>query len=386
MPISSSIEYFLPTRIIFGNDVSNRIGETSVEYTNRVFLITSGEYTRKIGLLPKIETLLEKSGVDYIMYDDITRDPSPAIIDEIGDLIAQSKVKLVVALGGRSVINAVKAACYMARNDGSITDYINGKIGKDESVPCIIIPTIPGVNQVISDDIFIKDSNDNIKKVFKNKALFPLITLVDPKLSMTLPVNYTVGSGFAVLSNAIESYISSAANPISDALALKAIDFSGKNLRNIFMNREDLQARSRIMMASILVALSLLTSKPGTCEAISLSLSAQGGLYQNISHAIMIPHLMEFNLTTAPNKYVQIARALGEDISNVTVVEAAIRAIEGVRKLLFDLKVPQKLSEYNVKKEDIPHISGISRRYNFLNYAPTPISKEDILNILLTAF
>ena len=188
------------------------------------------------------------------------------------------------------------------------------------------------------------------------------------------------------MSNAVESYISAASNPVSDALALRAIEFIGKNLRTVFLNREDLTTRSNLMMASVLVGFSLLTSKPGSCEAMALALSAKSGIYQNIAHAIILPHVMEFNLTTAPNKYVQIAKALGEDISNITVVEAAIKAIEGVRKLLFDLKVPQKLSDYKVNKEDLPLISSVARRYSFLNYTPTPISKEDILNIMLTAY
>lgn len=386
MPIISTIEFALPTKIIFGTDVINRIGEIAVEYTNKIFLVTSGDTMRKIGLLPKVESLLEKSGVDYILYDNITRDPSIEVIDEIGTLLAQSRVKLVIALGGRSVINSAKAAAYLAKNEGSIVEYLNGKIGKDEAVSVITVPTIPAISQTFSDSFILKDTNDNIKKEFKNKSLFPLISLLDPKLTTSLPVNYTVGSGFAILSNAIESYISAASNSISDALALRSIELIGKNLRTVFMNKEDLTARTNLMMASLLVGLSLLTSKPGTCEAMALALSSKSTIYQNIAHAIMLPHVMEFNLTVAPNKYVQIARALGEDISNITVVEAAIKAIEGVRKLLFDLKVPQKLSDYKVNKEDLPLISSVARRYSFLNYLPTPISKEDILNIMLTAY
>lgn len=386
MPVISTIEFALPTRIIFGTDVINRIGEIAVEYTNKVFLITAGDIMRKIGLLPKVESLLEKSGVDYILYDDVTRDPSIEVIDEIGTLLEQSRAKLVVALGGRSVINAAKAAAYLAKNEGSIVEYLNGKIGKDEAVSVITIPTIPGISQAFSDSFVLKDTNDNIKKEFKNKSLFPLISLLDPKITTSLPVNYTVGSGFAILSNAIESYISAASNSISDALALRSIELIGKNLRTVFMNKEDLTARTNLMMASVLVGLSLLTSKPGTCEAMALALSSKSDIYQNIAHAIMLPHVMEFNLTVAPNKYVQVARALGEDISNITVVEAAIKAIEGVRKLLFDLKVPQRLSDYKVNREDLPLISSVARRYSFLNYLPTPISKEDILNIMLTAY
>jgi len=386
MAIVRTIEYTLPTKIIFGADVLNRIGEIAVEYTNKVFIITNGEVMRKVGLLPRVENLLEKSGVDYILYDNIRRDPDNGIIDEVSTLLKQSHAKLVIALGSRSVINSAKAAAYLAKNEGTIAEYLNGKLGSDEAVSLISIPTIPAVIQAFDNKFILKDSDDKIRKEFNSQSLFPLYTLVDPKTTLSLPLNYTVGSGFAVLSNAIESYISAASNPISDSTAVRAIELIGKSLKSLFMNKDDLTARSNVMMASILVSLSLLTSKLGSCEATVLALSGKSNIYQNISHAIILPHVMEFNLTVSPNKYVHIAKSLGEDVTNITVVEAAIKAIEGVRKLLFDLKVPQKLSDYKVNKEDLPLISSVARRYSFLNYVPSPISKEDILNIMLTAY
>ena len=386
MLIPHAIDFTLPTRILFGTDTVNNIGEIAVEYANKAFLITNGDTMRKIGLLPKIENLLEKSGVDYILYDNITRDPSNDILDEIISLLRQSRAKLIIALGGRSVINTAKACSYVALNDGSIVDYLNGKIGENKSIPVIAIPTIPGIENVICDYSILRDSNDGIKKEIKNNAIFPKVVIYDPKINISLPQNYIFTSGVAILSNAIESYISSLANAISDSLSLRAIELVAKNLRALLLNRDDITARSAVLMGSLLTELSLLTSKVGICNALGLALSSKTEIYQNIAMAVLLPHVMEFNLTVAPNKYVQIARAFGEDISKITVVEAAIKAVEGVRKLLFDLKIPQKLSDYNVNNEDLPHIASIARRYNFLNYLPTPVSKEDLLNIMFTAY
>ncbi|MHA1344553.1 MAG: hypothetical protein ACTSQG_11235 [Promethearchaeota archaeon] len=191
---------------------------------------------------------------------------------------------------------------------------------------------------------------------------------------------------FSILSNAIELYISKFSNPISDALSVKVVEIMGTSIKPLFQQREDIGIRSNIMMAGLLVSMASLTSQLGTCEAISLALSSRDKIYKNIAHAVVLPHVMEFNLTAIPNKYVQIARAMGEDISKITVVEAAIKAIESVRKLLFDLKIPQKLSDYKVDKENLPVIASIARKYDFMNYTPLPISKEDVLNILLTAY
>jgi len=386
MPKLSAIEFFSPTRIYFGADVINRIGEDLIEVTDKVFIVTDGESMRHAGHLDKLETLLEKSGVEFVIYDTIPRDPANEIIDEVGTLIRQSRVKIVIALGGRSVINSAKAAAYLAKNEGSITDYLNGREGLDEAVSVITIPTIPGIVESISSEFVLKDSKDKVKKYYQNKSLYPYACYLDPSLTLSLPLNYTVGSGFAVLALAIESYISSAANTISDSLAIHAIEILGKTLKPLFLNKEDVSLRSSVLMASLLTSLALLTSSPGICHALALALSGKTNAYQNIMYAVILPHVMEFNLTAVPNKYVQIARALGEDISNITVVEAAIKAIEGVRKLLFDLKIPQRLSEYDIKKEDLPLVSGLARRYKFLSYTPSPITREDMLNILMTAY
>jgi len=381
-----SIELLLPTKIIYGTEVFDRIGEISKEYTDKVFLATNGKMMRKTGLLEKIESILDRSNVEHILFDEIERDPANSVIDEMANLIKQSRVKLVIALGSSSVINAAKAACYVAQNEGKIVEYLNGEVGKDESIPIITIPTIPGILQQTNPEFVLKDDNDNTKKIFKNISLYPVVTLLDPKITDSLPINYTIGSGFAILANAIELYISTSSTPISDALAISAIEIMGNNLKQIFQHKDDLTARSNIMMASLLVSMACLTSKLGTCEAMALALSSKDTIYKNIAHAIMLPHVMEFNLTAIPNKYVQIARALGEEVTKVTVVEAAIKAIEGVRKMLFDLKVPQKLSDYKVNKENLPVISSVARRYQFMNFTPLPLSKEDILNILLTAY
>ncbi len=386
MPKLSAIEFFSPTRIYFGTDVINRIGEDLIEITDKVFIVTDGESMRRAGHLDKLETLLEKSGVEFVIYDTITRDPANEIVDEVGTLIRQSRVKIVIALGGRSVINSAKAAAYLAKNEGSITDYLNGREGLDEAVSVITIPTIPGIVESISSEFVLKDSKDKVKKYYQNKSLYPYACYLDPSLTLSLPLNYTVGSGFAVLALAIEAYISSAANTISDSLAIHAIEILGKTLKPLFLNKEDVSLRSSVLMASLLTSLALLTSSPGTSHALALALSGKANAYQNIMYAVILPHVMEFNLTAVPNKYVQIARALGEDISNITVVEAAIKAIEGVRKLLFDLKVPQRLSEYDIQKEDLPLVSGLARRYKFLSYTPSPITREDMLNILMTAY
>ncbi|MBU1078358.1 MAG: iron-containing alcohol dehydrogenase, partial [Spirochaetes bacterium] len=178
-----SIEFSLPTKIIFGTEVVDRIGEIAKEYSDKVFLISDGKIMRKNGILGKVENLLELSSVEYILYENVDNESAHLVVDEIATLVRQSRVKYIIAVGGSSVINTAKAAAYLGKNKGKIAEFLNGGIGIDESIPVIAIPTIPGIQQQINDEFVLNDTNDNIKKIYRNPSLFPFLSIIDPKLT-----------------------------------------------------------------------------------------------------------------------------------------------------------------------------------------------------------
>ncbi|EMP06479.1 alcohol dehydrogenase, iron-dependent domain protein [Leptospira interrogans serovar Pyrogenes str. 200701872] len=102
--------------------------------------------------------------------------------------------------------------------------------------------------------------------------------------------------------------------------------------------------------------------------------------------SILLPHVMEYNLTSSAGKYVMIARALDEDITNISVIEAAIKAVEGIRKIFIELKIPQRLSEYEVRKMDLPSIANLAASFPFLDSLPRELPKNEIETILIAAF
>lgn len=381
-----SMEFSIPTKIVFGIDSLSKIGETTLNYGNRVLLVTSGQSMRRTGLLDKVQNDLERNGLKVLVFEDVYSNPTSAVVDEATILARQAKCNVVVGLGSSSVINVAKSVSFLLNNDGFVLEYLNGKMGINSCMPCILIPTLFGVYNNVSPTFALVDANDRWKKIFVDEKVFPTITVIDPKTTITAPVNFIAASGLASISFAIEAYIANSSNAISDSLALRAIENISKSLKLAVNDRDNIDARSGIAMGTLLSGLAQLLSCFGACQALAFALTTKSDIYQNVATAIMLPHVMEFNLTAAPGKYVQIAKSLGEDVSSITVVEAAIKAVEGIRKLLFDLKIPQKLSEYNIKKEDFPIIASEARRYGFLNYVPRPLSREDLINILMSAF
>lgn len=380
------IDYQLKTHVKFGADVINQVGEFARELGDKIVLVTNGSAYHKYGYISKMKTLIEKNNLKLIIYEDITTDIKSDTVDEIGELVRKSKANLVIGLGGITVMNVTKAVALLSTNEGSITDYLNGMKMTTDPVPFMLIPTIPGSYFDLSNDMIISDYADNYKKMFSDSRMEAAMAVIDPKLMTTIPANFTAATALNSLVLAIESYISTTSNPISDSFSPRAIEYTMKSLKSAVTDRDNLEGRWNIAMGGILSSMSSRIAGLGTSSAIAFTLASKYNIYQSVAAAIIIPHVMEFNLTAVPGKYVQIAKNMGEDVASITVVEAAIKAIESIRKVLFDLKIPQRLSEYNVENEDIPLIAGHAREFTFLNNVPRPISREDIINILMSAF
>lgn len=379
------LEYQLNTQILFGNDIVYQVVDYAKNLGDKVIILTNGSVFNKLGYVNKIKSVLEKSNLKIIVYEDVHSNIKSDEVDDIGELVRKSKANLIIGLGSTTVINVTKAVALLATNPGSINDYLNGQQMKESPVPFILIPTIPGTYFDLSHDFILTDYTDNYKRIFRDPKIEATVDIIDAKIMTTLPLNFTAASALNILVNAVESYISTNSNPISHSLAPRAIEYLMRSLKSVITDRENIEFRWDIAMAGILSSMATRITGLGASSSMGFVLSARYNIYEHVAKAIMLPHIMEFNLTSVPGKYVQIAKNMGEDVASVTIVEAAIKAIESVRKLLFDLKIPQRLSEYQVPNEDLPLIAGHAQEYHLLEAVPRPISKDDLINILISA-
>lgn len=380
------LEYQMRTRVVFGTDCVNQVADYAREVGTRAVLVTDGMSYNKFGYVSKVKTLLEKGDINVIVCEDVNPGIKSDGVDELGELVRKSKANLVVGLGGTTVINTAKALAVLATNPGSVLDYVSGQRMTKPSLPTILVPTVPGTYFDLSPNLLVTDYTDNYKKLFQDELIEVTTLMVDPRLMTTLPAHMTAASALFILTVAIEAYISMLSNPISDSLAPRAIEYVQKNAKMLVNDLDNIELRWNMAMAGILASMAARIAGLGTASAVAFVLSSRFNIYQSVAAALILPHVMEFNLTAVPGKYVQIARNMGEEVSDLTVVEAAIKAVESVRKLLFDLRLPQRLNEFNIPNEDLPLVAGHAREFPFLNDVPRPIAREDIINILTSAY
>ena len=379
-------DFNIPTKITLGTGILNRVGEIVKEYGERVFLVSDAVTMQETGYLSKIKKLIEDEGLGVLPFYKVYSDSHSDVVNKGADQARHAKCDIVIGFGGKTTLNAAKAIAHLISNDGNLEDYFLGKKNDKKKIKYIEIPSTHGFLPGVNNSFYVLDKFDRIKKCVEHRNNYADLILIDPKVTTTLPIKHSAAIGLELLTVSIEAYISKAATPIAEAFSLRAIELLGSNLVKSVQDAENINFRSILCTCGVLGSLSLANSTFGTSMSLALALNSVYGVYQSMVCAILLPHVMEFNLTSSANRYVQIAKAFGEAVSDITVVEAAIKAIEFVRKLLFDLKVPTKLSELDIDKEQLEKVSKIARNYEFLHYLPRPVSKEDLYNILIAAY
>jgi len=381
----SVFELNIPSRTIVGLNVVNRLPEIIQDFGERVMIVTNDTMVQN-GSARRVQSLVESKAHGVILFDNVVPEAGTDVVDEGVLLARESRANVVVGLGGTNTINVAKAIAFIAGNDGYINDYFAGRTARRRKVAYIEIPSTHGICYGLMDSFFIRDVDENIRREYRSRFNFADVILVDPRFTATLAPKFVVAIGMEVLAHACEAYISKAASILTESYIGNAIELIHANLKQAVIDPENMITRQALSTASVFASIALNSSRPGTAFALAMALATRVGLYRGIGASTILPHVLEFNLTASPNKYVRIARSCGEDVNDISVVEAAIKAIEAVRKLLFDLNVPQRLKSFDVDQGKYDDVVRDARTFDFLSVLPRSVTYDDLLNILNSAY
>ncbi|WCL48572.1 iron-containing alcohol dehydrogenase [Leptospira sp. GIMC2001] len=381
------INFNFPPKIHFEIDCTYKSGTLVKNVGSRIILLSTQSEMENPDELTIIKTSLEKHADGVIVYDDIEKVANFKDLDSASYFARIANANCIVVYGGFESINAGKAIALLATNDCFAEELFGGrKAIKNPPLPLVVIPTRPVMGNEASPFLTITDDRDRNRKYISHEWLFPTMIICDPKISVGLSTSDIAKTGIAILSAAVDSLLSKYSNDLTNSNALRAIELVSKNIIPAIRESKNMGSRSALYSASLLTGIAQSVSSLGLCYALSLSASTITNLDIYQSMAILLPHVMEYNLTSSAGKYVHIAKALDEDVSNISVIEAAIKAVEGIRKIYLELKIPQRLSEYEVKKIDLPGIATLASTYSFLDSLPRELPKNEIETILVAAY
>lgn len=346
--------YEMPTKIIYGTGAVVIAGQEIQRLGANKVLLTTDQGIKGAGLLNPVTSALSKAGIDWVVYDQVEADSDVNIVAEATLMAQENQCNCVLGIGGGSSMDTAKAVAVMSTNPGSIYDYVGLDQVKNDPLPIVAIPTTAGTGSEVTIWAVISDKEKQLKTGIGSIKMMPDLAICDPELTISLPPLLTAETGMDALTHAIESYVNTATQPISEALAEKSIKMIAEHLRLAVANGEDIEARDGMLMGSLTAALAFNETRLGIAHAWSSPLGAYFSISHGLANAILLPNVMEFNLIGTPDKYAKIADLMGENISGLSIMEAAAKSVEAVRKLLIDIELPRHFrAVIDIEEEDI---------------------------------
>ncbi|QJB57932.1 iron-containing alcohol dehydrogenase [Pseudodesulfovibrio sp. zrk46] len=393
-----NFQYYMPTRLIFGPDTLNQLGDTPHLPRGKKAMIVIGEsgIMIKLGYLSRVQSLLAKQDVQTIVYDKIQPNPESKHVDEAAALCREHGVDFVVGLGGGSTIDSAKAIAFMAANSGLYWDYMASGTGgckepENDAIPIVAIPTTAGTGTE-ADPWTVITKQDCAEKIgWGNDSTFPTISIVDPQLMLSVPPKQTAYTGMDAFFHAVEAYLATCRQPASDALALEAVHLIAHTLPEAVANGDNLEARTVMAWAS---------TAAGLCESYSSCIS-----HHSLEHALSafhpdLPHgagltlisraYFGFLAACGEERLADLALAMGdtleedieEDVPGVAFLDALDNLINACG--LGD----EKLTDYGVTREEIPALAenAITTMGALFDITPVQMNMDDVVAIFEAAF
>ncbi|MCD6571238.1 MAG: iron-containing alcohol dehydrogenase [Deltaproteobacteria bacterium] len=388
--------YYMPTRLIFGVGRLKKLATTRYLPGKKAFIVIGASGAmRKNGYLDRVIEYLKQNSVETVVYDKILPNPVSEHVDEGAGIIKENKCDFVLGLGGGSTIDSSKSIAVMAVNPGKYWDYINGgtgggKIPPNRALPIVAIPTTAGTGTEADPWTVITKSDSYEKIGWGNDYTFPVLSIIDPELMVSLPEKTTAYTGMDAFFHAVETYLATVHQPSSDHLALEAIRLITRYLPIAVRDGENIEVREKLAWAS---------TEAGICESLSSCIShhsmehAISAYYPNVAHGAGLVMLsvayFSYIAQRNPDRFSDMAKAMGEDVDNIPEKKRSFAFITALKRLIKDIGLEdERLSNYGVKKGDINKLAQNSFKTMGELYQITPVklSLDDVVKIYENAF
>ena len=380
-------DFQLPTRIVFGSGSVDTLTEEVQRLKGLRILLVCDPGLVSAGIADRIVSILAKPDLHVEIFSDVSANPRDTECLAGVEFAKSFGADVIVGLGGGSPMDAAKAIGVLLANGGEPQDWVEGRQPiLEPSPPLICIPTTAGTGSEVTPVAVITDSVRKVKMGLLGHHVAPALALLDPQLTYGLPADITAATGMDALTHAIEAYTCRLANPISDALALSAIEKLGVHLPLAYRNGSDDKAREQMLLGSLLAGVAFGQADVGAVHCLAESL---GGLYDaphGTANAIFLPYVMAFNATMDVERYAKIGRALNQNLKTAPDVAASQESIRTIIQLKEKVELPSLREIARIDDEKIAHLAKLAAEHPCSPSNSRSIDFEDYLKILSDAY
>ena len=347
-----SYKFFMPAISLMGADCLKDAGDQVGELGFKKALIVTDKVLGQIGIVKKVTDVLDNKDIEYAIYDETKPNPTVKNVNDGLELLKEKECDFVISLGGGSAHDCAKGIALLATNGGEIKDYEGVDKSKKPQLPMVGINTTAGTGSEMTLFAIITDEERHIKMALVDKHLTPIIAVNDPMLMLAMPKSLTAATGMDALTHAIEAYVSTAATPITDACAEKAIELISNYLVNAVENGQDVEARDMMAYAEYLAGMAFNNASLGYVHAMAHQLGGFYNLPHGVCNAILLPHVQEYNKATSASRLAKIAKIMGGNIEGLTDEQGADLCIDMIKSLSQTVGIPEGLGVLGVKESD----------------------------------
>ena len=347
--------FFTPTKIIFGRGSVSSIAEETRKFGKKGLVVTDKGMI-ETGLVKKITDSLDKAERDYIIWSDIVPNPRDTDIEKGAEFAVENNIDYLIAAGGGSSMDTAKAIGALMTNGGKCSDWYEGNL-KKEIAPLICVPTTCGTGSEVTHESIVNNTETLEKDCIWGDENSVKTAIIDSEMIDRLPAKILGSTGMDALTHAVEAYVCKASNILTDAIALQAIHLIGSNLLKAAKEHEP-DALDAMMAASTLAGMAFGNSDVASVHSISEALGGYYDIPHGVANAMMLAPVSRLSIQGAPEKYADVAEALGVDISKMDVFEAANAGVDIMQKLADELEIPHFSDLDIIKPEDFERLAN----------------------------
>ncbi len=380
-----AFSFSIPQNIVFGEGSLKRLPELSKKLGGKKAYIISGPHLNKIGMVARCTEALGAEGILSDSFTETEGNPSTDTVRKAAEGFVKSGADFIVAFGGGSPLDVAKAVAVVVSNGGDITEYEGvGKV-KKKTVDMIAIPTTAGTGSEVTAFAVITDHSRDYKLTVGSEYIIPKYAILDPELIYSVPEKTAAACGVDALVHALEAYLSLAASPFSDMVALRALELIGKNICPYVANRSNKEAAYAMLLGSLFAGIAFSHARLGNVHAMSHPVSAYFDVPHGVANAILLPTVVEFNALSDYGKYYDIYRAVGGKDVDRNMFSSGMLA-DMLMKLNSSLGIPADLKAVGVDKAKFSAMAEDAMKSGNILVNPRKTTKDDILALYNKAY
>jgi alcohol dehydrogenase len=369
---------FVAPEFIFGVGSRRRVAYYAQHLRARRVLVVTDPGVIAAGWLKDAQADLAAIGVESVIFQALTANPKDCEVMAGAALYSRERCDVIVAIGGGSAIDCAKGIGIVHANGCSILAFEGVDQVAIPGPPLICIPTTAGTAADISQFCIIVNSVGRYKMAIISKTVVPDVALVDPETTMTMDPYLTACTGIDALTHAIEAYVSTASSPVVDVHALAAIALVWNNIEKAVADPGCMPARENMMLASLQAGLAFSNASLGAVHALAHSLGGFLDLPHGECNALLLEHVVRFNIEAAPERYRQVGKAMGIDMRGTTEAARAKRIGDELAALRNRVGIVDSLAARGVRASDIAQLADHALKDACLVTNPRHANKADI--------